>query len=65
MLLRELPLFVAYDECIVGIYEEDKTNPVEEFNITDEDKMRKYANAYVTGIWILDENTLAAAAFAE
>jgi len=63
MPLKELPFFVPYDECIIGIYEEDKRDPVEEFSITDIDKMREYADADVTSIWILDEDTLAAAAF--
>ena len=63
MPLNQLRDFIPYNNCIIGVYKGGKYNPVEEFSIEDDSKIEEYASAYVSDVWIWDENTMCASAY--
>lgn len=59
MKLKDFADVAVYGSYLVGVYYEGITHPIDEFKSTDKEKLKTYAECVVTGVWTLDENTMA------
>lgn len=58
MKLKDFIDVAVYNNYWVSVYLPKITEPVKEFKSTDKSKLKSYKNYIVTGIWVLDEDTM-------
>lgn len=58
MKLKDFVSVAIYNNYYVSVYFPNINNPVKEFKSTDKLRLKAYADYIVTGIWILDEDTM-------
>lgn len=62
MPITNLRSFLPYNDCIIAVYNGGQ-DPIEEFSIENEEMMKKYEKAWVSEVWILNEDGLVASAY--
>ena len=58
MKLKDFVDVAVYNDYWVGVYYPKITEPVKEFKSTDKIRIKGYEDFIVTGIWVLNEDTM-------
>jgi len=58
MNLKDFVNVAVYNSYWVSVYIPGITGPVKEFKNTDKQRLRAYGDYILTGIWVLDEDTM-------
>ena len=58
MKLKDFADVAVYNKYWVGAYDEPGSRLYEEFESVDKEKLNHYAECAVSGVWVLDEDTM-------
>ena len=58
MRLKDFVDVAVYNDYWVSVYYPNIMSPVKEFKSTDKLRLKGYKDFIVTGVWVLDENTM-------
>ena len=58
MKLKDFVSVAIYNNYYVSVYMLGINGPIKEFKSTDKLRLKAYADYIVTGIWVLDEDTM-------
>lgn len=58
MRLKDFVAVAVYNDYWIGVYLPGILEPIKEFKSTDKLRIKAYEDWIVTGVWVLDEDTM-------